>query len=230
MPWPSRRNPCENDNRPVKTSVNLQRLVHIGSAELSESTPRLPGECLTLAGALGQDLLQMYWLRNGFFAFESALHVFPLGTARGGYDLLQWNSAGLWQHRYGKDSENCLFFAEDIFAGQFCIYKDSIYRFDPETGKKEFLASSVDGWAKLVLEDPEFQTGWPVAHAWQEHHGRLPESDRLIPHIPFVLGGSFDLENLHSVNALKAMEFYADVASQIASLPDGTRVRLKVVE
>jgi hypothetical protein len=46
-----------------------------------------------------------------------------------------------------------------------------------------------------------------------------------VPKIPFVLGGPFEATNLYAADAVKAMRFYGNLASQIRELPDGQRSR-----
>jgi hypothetical protein len=51
------------------------------------------------------------------------------------------------------------FFAEDVFGGQFAVTDDRVVTFDPETGVIVEIASSLEGWANVLLADPEFYTG-----------------------------------------------------------------------
>jgi hypothetical protein len=55
------------------------------------------------------EFLQLYALgpscfmllqKNGFYAFEAALHIFPI-TADRGTGLEGWNPASLWRSEYG---------------------------------------------------------------------------------------------------------------------------------
>jgi hypothetical protein len=209
---------------------NIQRLLEISGPALSESTPRLAGECSALAGGLGPQLLQMLWARNGFYAFEAALHVLPLCDQHGEMSLEEWNASMLWRSAYGTLADGALFFAEDVFGGQFCIVNDAVFRFDPETGDKELLAATVDEWAGVLLAEHETQTGWPLAHEWQQRFGVLRPQTRLVPKLPFVLGGEFTVTNLHSLNSVEAMRFYAEVAVQIRDAPDGAKIQLRVVD
>ena len=41
-------------------------------------------------------------------------------------------------------ANGALFFAEDVFGGQFCLRSDGVYTFDPETGDFDKLASSIN--------------------------------------------------------------------------------------
>jgi hypothetical protein len=66
--------------------------------------------------------------------------------------------------------------------------------FDPETGDRRVVASSLEEWAQQLLADFELMTAYPLAEAWQKQFGPLPLRKRLIPKIPFVLGGDFVVE------------------------------------
>ena len=47
--------------------------------------------------------------------------------------------------------------------------------------------------------------------------------------IPSVLGGEYKVGNIRSVDILDYLRFLADVHRQIADLPDGAQVKLRVV-
>ena len=172
-----------------------------------------------LGSALANELVALILSRvNGFFAFESDLHMFPL-TASGGYHGIDsWNVSDLWRNNYDGMTEGLLFFAEDIFGGQFGIRGDQIYSFDPETGELCQVGGSVDEWARKILDDYEFITGFIAA------------GDRLVPKRPFVLGGEYNVTNLVALEAVKGMRFRGDLAIRIRDLPDGAPIALKVVD
>jgi hypothetical protein len=167
--------------------------------------------------------------RNGFFAFESALHLLPLGRGEG-MDLETWNSPDLWRREFGDRADGFLFFAEDLFGGQFGLRGDRVHSFDPETGEAELFADDLSDWSARILADYRVLTGYPLGHVWQERHGALPRGRRLVPKIPFILGGAFEVENLYSAEPAEAIKFRGSVARQIHDLPDGTRVRLRTAE
>jgi hypothetical protein len=104
-----------------------------------------------------------------------------------------------------------------------------IHSFDPETGEIEEIANNFDEWAKSILKDYNFWTGFSLAHEWQVIHGSIPEGDRLLPKIPFILGGGFSVENLYQLNAVEGMRVRGDLSRQIKNLEDGTKIRIKVV-
>ncbi|MCZ7572901.1 MAG: SMI1/KNR4 family protein [Ardenticatenaceae bacterium] len=210
--------------------ANLRKLVEIGSHHLGPDGARFPEDIVHMAGALHKELEELLALKNGFFVFESALHIFPLGPASEGYDLGPWNSNDLWRAEYGDMAVGSLFFAEDIFGEQFCLREGRVWRFDPETGEYERVATNLEGWARRILQNYEQETGYPLAHAWQETHGRLPPRERLLPKMPFVLGGEYNVENLYAQDAVKGMKSRAYLARQIRDLPDGAQIQFEITD
>jgi hypothetical protein len=94
--------------------------------------------------ALGMELFQMVRSKNGFYAFESALHVFPV-TPDPVSGLEGWNADSLWRSDYQDLTEGLLFFAEDILQDQFCLSRNekNVLRFYAETGETVLFADSV---------------------------------------------------------------------------------------
>lgn len=213
----------------MTTGKNIDKLLKIAGEALGPALPAEMPARIAQAGPLGAELWALLQKRNGFFAFESALHVFPAGST-GFRSIERWNAPDLWRDHYQGLDAGCLFFAEDLFGGQFAIKDELVYAFDPETGALEVLASSIDAWAEAVLSDSEVLTGQPLAHTWQEMNGPIVAGERLLPAIPFVLGGEFSPANLRAIEAVKGMRFRGDLAVQIRDLPDGAQIDLKVIE
>jgi len=209
---------------------SLKKLLLNASAPLSQHVPNATESVCALAGSLTNDLFRMLHSCNGFYAFESALHVFPSHSSHQEIGLDDWNKEFLWRDAYEGFCDGCLFFAEDVFGGQFCIKNEKIYTFDPETGSLDYLAEDIEGWAKAILDDYEVLTGYPLAHQWQIQHGALPSKKRLLPKIPFVAGGEFVLENLYLADIVKGMKFRAFFANKIKNLPDGSQIEFKIVD
>jgi hypothetical protein len=217
------------------TSMNTQnhfginKLLEIGSKPLIVTFDEtLSNQALAEVGHK-DELLELLRLKNGFYAFESALHVFPLVMDDwfNSQDLLRWNAPTLWKHAFGKQAETLFAFAEDIFGYQFCSQGDQIVRFDPETGDVESVCSSVEEWAALICKDYNVQTGYPVAKAWQAKHGPIAQGNRLVPIYPLISKeGSYDVSNFYEVDDLKGMLSRADFARQIRNVQDGEQVKI----
>lgn len=205
------------------TTPALDHLLRLAGPPLG---PSAGGE-VPAPGRGGQELRALLSARNGFFAFHSALHVFGHGQGVPA-DAVAWNAAGSWAAAYDGRADGLWCFAEDAFGCQFALRDGAVVGFDPETGDIEVVASDLEGWAAALLDDLEVRTGHPVAYAWQQQHGPLPTTCRLVPTIPFVLGGEFDVGNVHALDRLQGMELRASIARQIRDLPDGAPITLRV--
>jgi len=210
--------------------TNLKKLVSISSEALCDDAPQISERLLSLSGVLGEQLIGLLKNRNGFYAFESALHVLPAGCKDSCMSIEKWNDDNSWRKEYGDLLQGHLFFAEDIFGVQFALCNLGVRKFDPETGEFVDFASNLKEWAAKILGDYNYETGYHFAHDWQLQNGPLPTGKRLLPKIPFVLGGKYEVEFLYAIDALEGMIFRADIWRQIRDLPDGSQVKLKVIK
>lgn len=208
---------------------NVQKLISSASGSLCANELIIPKLFDSLAGSLAGELSALLNQRNGFYALESALHIFPSRSNQQELGLDVWNKGGLWRADYNGMADGCLFFAEDIFGGQFCIKEGGIYSFDPETGALEYIASDLEGWAEAIVTDYDVLTGYPLAHDWQSKNGAIPSGRRLLPKVPFVVGGEYSLDNLYLGESVEGMKLRASIANQIKNLPDGAQIKLDVV-
>jgi len=206
----------------------LLKLLALASEPILTSPHTIELEALHNLNITPTDLTEALSWKNGWYAFESSLHVFPLGKKDGVFDLQSWNSEALWRTSYGDLARNAFFFAEDVFGGQFCFKQDKIHLFEPETGETQFFANELGEWAGKIVDNYCLYTGFPLAHEWQKQHGALRPGKRLLPKTPFVLQGAYTVENLYAADCVEGMRFRGDIALQLRGLPDGSKVRLKV--
>lgn len=214
----------------MNTNVSMEKLLSIASKPLSERPVSVNLPDFDRHGLLAEELLELLRQRNGFYAFESALHIFPAAPFEREITLGRWNSYGLWRHNYGSLAEDMLFFAEDVFGNQFCLHDDQVCFFDAETGKLDAIGRHISEWVEKVLSEFEVWTGYPLAHAWQVKQGCLPVGYRLMPKVPFVLGGDYALENLCAISSVSGMKTRGNLARQIKELPDGAAVEFRIIE
>jgi len=193
----------------------LAQLAVMGGEPLGEPLPDAPPP----SSPCTAELWRLLSVKNGFYAFESALHVFPVGRARAGHTLEAWNADGLWRSAYGRKADGCVFFAEDVFGTQFCLRGEAVFAFDPETGFLEPVADTLDDWAEQVLAYYRALTGSEIAQAWQREKGPLWAGQRLIPKVPFACGGSLTLDNLDRVDAVEGMRVRAELSEYFAPCP-----------
>jgi hypothetical protein len=207
-------------------SPNIDKLLSIASKAVGPPVAVSEGEL----GPREREVYELLAERNGFYAFESALHVFPSGPGAEGLSLEEWNSENLWCGTYGSLIAGHLFFAEDIFGCQFSVCGEGVFSFDPEFGTPTPLAASLEEWAGKILADYRKLTGWPLAHEWQAQHGPIPLGKRLMPAIPFICGGEFSLKNLKPIDVVEVMQARASIWTQIKDLPDGAQIRIVTTE
>jgi hypothetical protein len=207
-------------------STSIERLSSIGGPPL--------GPALTARSSMpisAEPLRELLERRNGFHAFESALHFFPLGPAAPGVMTVQlWNEPSLWRAEYEGATDGLLFFAEDLFGEQFGLRDRGVVRFDPETATITDLAPSLEAWAELILQNFRDETGWPLAHEWQRRNGPIPPDHRLRPYPPLIAGGELAVEHLTAIPTVEALQFCAYLYRETKDLPDGTSIRLVVTD
>lgn len=211
-------------------SAHFDKLLRISSEAVALSAPELPSSIAGIDTEILDELRSLLRERNGFYAFESALHVFHASSTGDTYGINEWNTHDLWKHSYNGLTDGCVFFAEDVFGAQFGIKERSIVSFDPETAAFQHLAESVSEWVRVLLSDWRVLTGHPLAHEWQVNHGPIPAGYRLVPIVPFVAGGEFNVQNLHLLEAAKGMRLRGEIALQLKNLPDRAKIKLVVSE
>lgn len=207
----------------------IEKLVEIASTPFSNQQPdadvivgKLPlnhPELRQLAGLLQK--------KNGFVALENSLLLFGTERTKGVSGLSEWNDLNGWKRYYGENVVETVFFAEDVFGNQFGVNRNSIVRLAPESGGVTEHSKSIDQWAAKILENYDFETGWSVAHEWQQRNGPLPSGYLLLGRKPFVLGGDYVADNLVAVDGMAAMEKLGALYQQIRSVPDGKKVTVR---
>ena len=166
-----------------------------------------------------KELIESIQNNHGFYAFESALHFFSKNEAELLNSFIEKNSL------YYDAINNCNFIAEDLFGNLFCKTMDNkYYLLDLETGDLEYIGNSFDSWAKNILEDYNYFTGYSIGHNWQKKYGMIEDQHRLIPIKPFVLGGEYSDENLMLIEQKKGLLSRHSLYQQIKDIPDNNKV------
>lgn len=199
----------------MNAPAGLAQLLSVASPALGPAGPSLPA---SLPAPLGP----LWAQRNGWVAFWSALQVFPVGATAGGPDVVTVNA--VLHQAFGELAVGHFAFGQDLFGVLLTWHEDHVCGFDTETAEHEPIAGDLDGWASAVLAGPEELVGSAFAFGWQERHGALEPGERLVPLLPFVLGGEYDDANLEPRDALQALRERAALARVIATLPDGAEV------
>lgn len=206
----------------------LQKLLNISSASFTEQKPDSSWlEEYIIPEQLKNEYINLLSMRNGFYAFESALLIYPSQNTKNIIGAYNWNTQFNWHKNYNLSRQKYIFFGSDIFSEQFTLSHKGIEKFNPETGEMTYLSATIDEFCKLLLEDYNYQTGWAIAHDWQTINAPLIKGKRLIPKRPFILGGSFEAEQMVEIDITSAMQKYCMLYQQTKEAPNGTSVTIQ---
>jgi hypothetical protein len=164
---------------------------------------------------------------NGFFLFNAGIQVFRVGDEGLGPDMLSWNTDEVWKSTYAGLADDVFCFGQDLFGVQFGIVgSEEVVRFNPETAESISLGTSLEEWAQWLLDDPDVNGVNSFAYAFQKENGALEPNERLIPLQFFVMGGTYDFDNLTVKDAAVTMRIRGPIAQKIHNAPDGATIHL----
>lgn len=188
--------------------------------------PRIQPDFGVTSGPLAE-LAELLAAQNGCYVFNAGVQIFHAGPEGFGPDLAAWNAPGTWKYTYGGLADDLFCFGQDLFGTQFAVVDNrKVVAFDPETAQRSELGTTLDAWARWLLRDPDVNGTYGIATAWQDAHGALDHTQRLVPWQFFVLGGQYDLANMVAKPAVECMRIRGPIARQVHDLPDGAQVQL----
>lgn len=117
--------------------------------------------------------------------------------------------------------------AIDVFGDFFVLSEDKVYFVRTETSYIEETWDSYNSWLDAVVSNPDEVVGLEFMLAWVEENGALPDGHRLTPKIPFILGGSYEFNNIVASPISKIIDFRITLATQLADVPEGGRVAIE---
>lgn len=188
---------------------NITKLLEIASEQINNTYFNTAQEWIN----------EIYQYKNGFYAFENALHFFS---------NLELEKINTLIHQKKLYDSNCIYFAEDIFGNLFCEKINKFYFLDVEIGELELMGNSIEEWAKKIITEYNYYTGYSLGHEWQIKNGKLSTGQRLIPKKLFILGGKYTLDNLISQNTIEALKFRSNIAHQLSDVKDGEKIIIEV--
>lgn len=116
-------------------------------------------------------------------------------------------------------------FATDAF-GDLWVFSSNggVLRVNTEVFEPVHSYADRSAWAEEILTDGENETGAEVLARWEAENGRLPAMHRLMPKIPIVLGGGYDLDNLFATPITEMLAARQEMAIQLRDMPDRVNV------
>jgi hypothetical protein len=188
---------------------NIQKLLEISSDSINRKSKIFNINTINIMALLKN--------KNGFYTFKSALHIFSIEEQEVINNIVK--KSNLYK-------AECFYFAEDIFGNLFCIKNNKFYLMDLESGSYEYIADNLDGWAKEILNDYNYLTGYPLADEWQKINQPLKNNERLVPKKSFLLGGEYEINNLYTMDRIEALSLRFDIFNQLKDISDGDSIIL----
>ncbi|MBL4697418.1 MAG: hypothetical protein JKX70_01150 [Phycisphaerales bacterium] len=171
------------------------------------------------------DMYELFKPLDGFYAFNRALLVRPLGNVRGVKNISDWNEQELWKSNYGSVLSGMTIFAEDVVGYSFVLDQEGrVLLFDPELGSLESYAISTEEWAAKIMADPE-EVGRGLSQRWTQENGPIKIGSRLAPLIPYMFKESDGLGNIE-VPELVLSQYRGKLYQQLKGIPDGEAVQI----
>jgi len=122
--------------------------------------------------------------------------------------------------------------AENAFGNLIVRAADgAFWRIRPEDLSCEKVAGDRDEFAVLSRRE-DFLLDWEMTRLVEQARrklGRLPAGRCYCLKVPAVLGGRYDAANMDTISLAELISFSGDLAEQLKDVPDGTKVRLRIV-
>ena len=175
------------------------------------------------------DLIEVLWQINGFVAYAGGLHV------RGMVDEPAWHSFERYcwgemalHKRYSALEEYDLPFGQDFLGNQFVLRDERVWRLRGDTGQLRALDVDLAGFLENVRHDAIGYLELELLAEYHQLHGML-EPGKLVHTMPPLCMRRDDKKlALKSVDVDKGLSFLSDFARQIADVPEGEEVNLKL--
>lgn len=167
---------------------------------------------------------------NGFIAFRGGLHV------RGVCSEPTWHSlAVVWSgdhalHRlFTTIRETDIPFGQDCLGDQFILRDNTVHRLSGESGELESTELSFKEFLNRAVTAPVEFLGLQPLLQFENEGGRLEPGRSLAAFPPFIMKESGSGVSLRSVPTLERISFLANLARQLAEVPDGGQVKIEWV-
>ncbi|HEX7154164.1 MAG TPA: hypothetical protein VF618_21935 [Thermoanaerobaculia bacterium] len=198
--------------------MHLDKLLSIASDPLGPALIRASCE-----ESVPRSVYELLAARNGFYLLAKAVHVFPLSAHNIlPMDAERWNAPVLWKAAYGGLWRDMFVFAENALGWQFGMSAEGVYAFDPETAAVEWMGRNLEEWGDTISKRFEHFTRFGVVHRWQTAFGPIPDGVHLVPRLPVVRGGSYDVANFLLTDAVTSLRMRARLAITVDQAADGT--------
>jgi hypothetical protein len=200
---------------------------------MEQSKPTYVGTEITdleILDKVPEDYQRLLSQTNGFILFDGGLHV------RGAVLAPEWHSLRkVWLGDFALHKlflaihESDVPFAQDCLGDQFLLRGNVVHKLDAEIGEVEGLGMGLETFLNRAQENPvEFLSLQPLLQ-FMGNGGKLKLGQLLSVYPPFIAKESAEGVSLRAISMFDRIGFLADFARQIAEIPEGTKIEIKVV-
>jgi hypothetical protein len=195
--------------------------------------PAIAERVLGPSGAPGTPHRRLLEMTNGAYLYDHALHFFGACEAPPWHSLPAWNAPTTWRDTYPDGVAGLVCFAEDAFGDQFAYDErgaqaGAVVVFEAELGRVVPAAPSFLLWLEALVAHPAAVLPIDVLAAQRAEHRSLGSGMHLFAYPPLFTPESREGVSLGHVDAVEAMRFRGQLASQVRRLPPGSRVEIKL--
>lgn len=166
-------------------------------------------------------------INNGGLFFDQSLQFYSFTEERDYRNISVVNEA--LKREYKELFNGLVAFAQDVFGNQFAFntLENCVVLFNIETAEQKNVAQSFEDWLIILETDLDYFAGVSYARKWKEHN-ELGLDQRILPEVPFVIGGEYNLENFDISTFPYYISYNAQLAKQIFNLKDGESIELVI--
>lgn len=166
-------------------------------------------------------------ISNGGFFFDTSLHIYGVCKSPA-YDSITYVN-NIIGHEYGELAKNLVFFAQEALGNQFAFSDKGVVMFNIETAEVDLLSEDFASFVDALFNDLDYLTGRGFIAEWKRKNN-LTFDQRLCAKKPFVVGGDYGIENFYAQFFPTYLSSNANIAKQIHDLPDGTEIKIDIVD
>jgi hypothetical protein len=188
-----------------------------------------PPDDLDILRLLPQVLRNLLAQINGFIQFGGALHIRGASVEPAWHSLRNaWLGELALSKLYPEVSGDDIPFGQDAFGDQFLLRNSVVHRLNGETGDLDSLDESLNAFLHAAQRDPiGYLNLGPLIQFFNEG-GTVEPGQLLSVYPPFCTKEAAQGVSLRAVPAAERIAFLADLAAQLAELPEGSEVRFEV--
>jgi len=165
---------------------------------------------------------------NGFVQFYGGLHIRGVCTEPRWHSLAEvWFGEYALSRLYSNIRPADIPFGQDVVGDQFVLRDQVVQRLSAETGEVNSLECGLLEFLERAQDDPLGYLSLQPMIQFYNDGGTLMPGQLISVYPPFCAQQSGESISLRAVPTLERIGFLAELAQQLATIPDGTRVRFK---